>query len=139
MSSAFNRIDSKVDDISKLCIYAIPTRPVSVVTAARHDASGTVVLLDDKGKVYSSQVRRGTFWTNTNRMRGTIELLIRMGLLTAKAVKQHEDAEVMASILADRKDAADGLLQDARTLGLRLTNAQIKAIDKARKEYEVQS
>lgn len=128
-----SHILSPIEDINRINIEPFPTnRLVRVARVVRVD--GILVAVDEKGRIYSSQVDAHCAYSFGCDFESTLRGLLRLRMLSKAAVKQHHDLWVLRQIKRDRKQAANLLEQHVRTLGLKLTNAQRGAIDRARAE-----
>lgn len=128
-------IYSKVERLSYLRIHAIPAKPLRDVSLARAPNSDVVVAVDAKGKLYSTQSRAGTTTAITHldhgRIRSTIEGLMRLGVLSAKAVAEHKAIVAKEDAVSRRKTDAKCLLMEAKDFGIKLTKAQLRVVEKA--------
>lgn len=120
----YNRIHSKIEDISKLTIYPIPTKPLANATAVR--VNGTVVLVSHTGKIHSSAADGQMYWKSTARMENTVQALQKLGLVAPSAWKQHKDAEQAERDASSKRYAAKEALRIHKALGLKLTPSTIK-------------
>lgn len=127
-------IHSKVPSLSHLRIQPMPAKPLKGATVLRIPASGTCVAIGPNGTLYSTQVIGGSKNHRNldhGRIRCTIDGLIKLGALSTAAVEEHQEGIRLAEERGMRASAADGLLDDAKELGIKLTKTQIRAIDKA--------
>lgn len=128
-----SHILSPIEDINRINIEPFPTnQQVRGARVVRID--GAVVAVDDKGQIYSTQVASACAYEFGCNFESTLRGIQRLGLLSKAAVKQHQDMVALRQIKRDRKQAANLLEMHARTLGLKLTNAQRGAIERARVE-----
>ena len=122
----WNQIQSKVDAIDKLRIFALPPRPIDVAKAVR--TNRTIVVVDKAGRVYSSEANVTMFWSTTRRLENTIDCLIKMKLLSAAAVRQHKEAAAVEEAAKSRRWASDSILENAERAGIKLTAAQARQL-----------
>jgi hypothetical protein len=124
---------SKIDDINNLNVEPFPTnktlKGAKIVRIGR-----TICAVDEKGQFYSTQVDKNVAYSFGINLEDTLQGAKRLGLLSKTAVDQHINLARLRDIRRDRRNAADGMLRYARTLGLKLTNAQQGAIERAQKE-----
>lgn len=128
-SPAGNRIESQINDISKLFFYPLPTRPTKVVRAMR--VMTTHVVIGEKGKIHTSQVRAGCYWVKIARPDQTVQALIALGMLSNAAVEQHKAAAEDERDAQRRRYAADSVLENADLAGLILTKTQRTKLEKS--------
>lgn len=124
-----NRIVSKVASLRDLEFHAIPTKPFAVVRAVRSEKC--VVLMDESGRVYTSQVASSVYWRNDRQLRHTLDCLIKMGALSESAIVEHREAREADELANQRKWAARSVLEGAKTLGLSFNKTQQRALDAA--------
>lgn len=120
----YNRIHSKIEDITRLEVYPIPSKPLENARAVR--VNGTVVLVSSTGRIYSSAADGHIFWASTGRMENTVAALQKLGLVSPAAWKQHKDAEQAERDASRKRYAAKEVLHVHKTLGLKLTPGVIK-------------
>lgn len=123
-------IRSKIDDINKLRFEPIPGGgAMKAMQVARVD--NTIVVLGADGVVYTNHVSKGLSYSGEgHRLESVLMGCIKLKLLTASAVRQHQ------AIIQDRREkmeceyAANDILSGAEKLKLRLTNAQKGRLEK---------
>lgn len=124
-----SRFFTKVESLHGLSIEALPHGKTKG-TFLRNGT--TTVLVDEKGRFYSSAVRSKVFYAGYSPgVSSTLELLAKHGFLSKAAVKEHTDAAALQHARWERGSSAKFMLSNAKTLGLKLTKAQQAAIDKA--------
>jgi hypothetical protein len=124
-----NRLISKVDGLRNLEFHAIPTRPLAIARAVRSEKC--IVLMDEAGRVYTSQVTSSVYWRNDRQMRHTLDCLIKMGALSESAIVEHRAAREADELAQQRKWAARAVLDGAKTLGLSFNKTQERMLDAA--------
>lgn len=121
-----------IENLVDVRVLPIPTKPVVVVKAVREDK--LTVLLDAKGNIYASGIRFGFFY-GSKPPGISIERLIvalgKLGVLSPKATQQWADEQALRRAQEDRLFAAERLLDASKDLGLRLTAAQLRAVQAA--------
>lgn len=126
---------SPVPEIAALHIDPIPTRPIKVARAVR--VEGTVVLVDEKGRIYSDGVHaRAHFTLSRIDMGGTgrtFEACRRLGLVSKAMLAEHARVVKEREQHRDRKWAADSIEEKVKALGLVLTPKQKRVIAAAKK------
>lgn len=128
-----SHILSPIEDINRITIEPFPTnRQVRGARVVRIDR--VVVAVDEKGQIYSTQVLSCCAYVFGANMEATLKGVQRLGLLSAKAAKQHNDMVALMAAKDERRWAANTIANVAKTLGLKLTNAQLGAIERAREE-----
>lgn len=123
---------SPIASIDRIQIEPFPTnRLVRVARAVR--VGRTIVLVDEKGTIYSSQASASCAYAFGCNMEDTLRGVQRLGLLSKAAVDQHQ------GLIKERDDrrrrfyAAQAMASNAEALGLKLTNAQRGRIERALK------
>jgi hypothetical protein len=123
---------SAVDSIDNMSVHAIPAKPLKNVTAIRIDR--TVVLVDQKGRVYSTQPT-GNFAIrpddNHASIRQTIIGAARLGAISKKAMEQDLQIRQAAALEREKRHAASMIVAHANSLGIKFTEAQRRRIDSA--------
>lgn len=120
----YNRIHSKIEDITRLEVYPIPSKPLENARAAK--VNGTVVLVSSTGRIYSSAADGHIFWASTRRMENTVAALHKLGLVSPAAWKQHKDAEQAERDASSKRYAAKEALRVHKALGLKLSPSTVK-------------
>lgn len=120
----YNRIHSKIEDITRLEVYPIPSKPLANARAVK--ANGTVVLVSSTGRIYSSAAESTLYWASTRRMESTVAALQKLGLVSAAAWKQHKAAEQAEHDASSRRWVAKEALRVHKTLGLKLPPSTVK-------------
>lgn len=116
-------VGSKVDSVGALRFLPIGVKPFKVTRAVRVD--NVVVFLDDRGRIYSSEVSdRVSYSIGFKGLQKTFAACVKLGVLTAAAVREHKDHTTLEAARRDRSYAAQSLGNAARELGLKLTKAQ---------------
>lgn len=123
-----NRINSKIDQISKLLFNPLPVKPTTVTKAVR--TNDVIVLIDEKGRIYTSQASHRRYWVEIERFDSTVQGLIKMGLLTDNAVAEHKAAQKVEEEARTRHYAARELLEAAETLAITLPAALVTEMEK---------
>lgn len=117
-----NRIQSSVRAIAKLVIYPIPIKPVLVNACVRFD--DCIVLVDTAGKIYSTAMMVRQYWLKSMKNPKLFKGLVKLGIVSADDVAQHE-AEIDAQRIArDRKNASTWILESVTSAGLKLSPKQ---------------
>ncbi len=116
------RIKSNVKSLSRLLIHPIPVKPVLVNAAVRIE--DTVVLVDLSGKVFSNKMTSRNYFGRGSKAPNLFKALVRLGLVTAADIKQHE-TEVEADLAArNRRSSSQWILDEAGRAGLKLSPKQ---------------
>lgn len=124
--------ESAVDSIDRMTVHAIPSKPLKGVTAIRIDR--TVVLVDQSGRVYSTQpTGKFSFGAGDNRaaIRETITGAARLGAISEKAMEEDLQQRQAAALQRDKQFAARQIVEHANSLGIKFTEAQRRRIDGA--------
>lgn len=128
-------VQSPVKSLSLLRINPMPARPTADMRVVRVPSTGTIVAIDGKGRLYSTQissVRRRSFVNlDHGKIRPTIEGLVKLGALSTAAVKEHQTIVRREEELGARRSAASSLLEDVKLLGIKMTRAQLIKIELA--------
>lgn len=123
---------SPIKSINLLSVSQIPQRPFAVAKAVgigRRD----VVLISPKGIIYSTQVRSNNVaYSFGCNLESTVEGLKRLGVLSKEAADEHNRIHREREEKRDARYAAERFEEHAKTLGLRLTAAQLSAVEKAK-------
>lgn len=125
-------IESAVTSLDSLLVYPIPSKAIKNVTAIRIDR--TVVLIDGKGRLYSTQVQgRFSFGAGENResIRNTITGAARLGAISKAAMEEDLRFRQAADLEREMQYAAFQILAGAKQLGIEFTEAQRRRIDSA--------
>lgn len=122
----YNRINSKIEDITRLEVYPIPSKPLENARVAK--VGGTVVLVSSTGRIYSSAADGHIYWASTRRLENTVAALQKLGLVSAAAWKQHKDAEQAEHDASSKRYAAKEALRVHKELGLKLTPSTVKSL-----------
>jgi hypothetical protein len=124
-------IQSTVDDVEALRFHPMPSRKkVAMVAGVRVER--THVFVDAAGRVYSTQVRDACYYTLGCNLDNTLEGCRILGLLTKQAVAKHMAETAAIRTKRDRRYAAESIAEAAKTLGIKLTQAQSKAVEAAK-------
>lgn len=117
------RFNSIVPDVEKLVFEPLSARKPVAGKVCRIDR--VLVVVTDKGRIYSSQVAHRFFYTRgTGMFRETFEALHRLGRITKAQADAHL-ADVQAIRDAQNKDhMASTISRYAEELGMKPTNAQ---------------
>lgn len=122
---------SPIKEVGKLQIEPIPTNKVlRNIKMCRVD--GVIVIADDKGNVYSNQVRAGCAYTFNSGLEATLKGAARLGMLSKEALKEHQNMVITKRVKEEREYAAKAIEHQAKVLGIKLTNAQIGSIERAK-------
>jgi hypothetical protein len=122
---------SPITEISRLQIEPIPTN--KVLRGARVCKVDSITLIvDEQGTFYSSQVRAGCAYSFGSGLEATIKGAMRLGLLSKEAVKQHHAMASEHRNKEARQYAAKSFENQAKVLGIKLTNAQMGRIERAK-------
>lgn len=135
-----SRYTSIVEDVDRMRVSAIPSKPLKNVNAIRIDR--TVVLVDSSGRVYSTQVQGNFAHTasdNSTSLRNTITGASRLGVISKKAMEMDLKHRQAYAEKTRREWAADQIIEHANALGLRLTEAQRRRIEAAQKKPKDQT
>lgn len=128
-------VSSPIDTLRNLRIYPMPARAMADARILRVPDTSVIVAIDKKGRIYSSQVDGGPCRWCTNltagRLSDTISGLIRLGVVTQAAVKEHQEQLTKASNLERRQAAAEELCEAAGILGMKMTQAQLVTLELA--------
>jgi len=130
-----SRIQSPVEEVEKLLFYPLPSRKKIDVSAVVR-VNRTHVFLSTSGKLYSTQVRDKCYYTLTGGLEDTLDGCRILGLLSKEAVAKHNAEVSLMLSKRERKWSADSIVTNMKTLGLRMTKAQLRAIETARNEFK---
>lgn len=127
----------RIDDLNTIRVLPIPAKPLAVVKAVRVER--LTVLIDAKGVIYASGIKMGFAYGYSKSPVGLsvqhlVTALGKLGVLTPKAAKQWTDEQTLKRIREDRRWAASQFADGAKMLGLRLTDAQARAVQNAEAE-----
>lgn len=123
---------SHIDEISNLRFYPFRSHTVSLVKVRRF-GDRLIVGVTATGKIYTNGVSRaGYFMYTDNRMVELLEACITLGVIPKKLVDEHIAKQKADRLASDRHFSAARLLAEARTVGLKLTAPQLKAIEACR-------
>ena len=126
----------KINDLNTLFIYPIPVKAMKVSKAVRVER--LTVLLDDKGNIYASGIKAGFAYRHDADAGICIQHLVHalkaLKVLTPAAAKQWDDEQTLIRIRDERRWAASNFAESAKALGLRLTDAQQRAVKLAETE-----
>lgn len=124
---------SKIDSINKLVFEPITAKVIKSIKAVR--VEGTTVVLGANGVVYVSGIKgRLAYPFTTRSLESALTACIKMGVLTPAAVEQHRAHQKARSLAREQMWSADSIVSNAKTLGLKLTKAQQKLIEKAQEK-----
>ena len=122
---------SKFESIENLRFEPIPSRPIAVVKAVK--CGYATAMLGADGCIYTDRIDKSSYYSATG---GTHLDLFRcckkLGVLSPTVIQQHIDAEAKRSLRHLRRWRANQMEGAAKDLGLSLTKAQVKAINKAK-------
>lgn len=125
-------IISKVESIEALRFEPFPTKPVNLAKMVRI-GERVVVAVDERGRVFSTQVLKGVSYSlgSSSSLDSTLEGCIRLGVLSAAAVRAHRAHN--EKIGKERLDQsyAHQLGASLRALGLKPSKLQHAAAVKA--------
>lgn len=127
-------INSQVHELNGLRILPLPARPLRDARVIRIPNTDVVVAVDARGRVYSSQVSGPSrWWTDltAGRMAYTTQGLIKLAVLSPKALKQHQELIERHKRIEDRRVYAKRLCEAAGKLGLPLTKTQLVKLELA--------
>lgn len=95
----------------------------------------TYVAIGENGKIYTNGVQARVAYSchgNDGRIADVLEGCIKLGVLTASAVRQHKN-DVQARLdKRDKKWAADQIKTYAERLGIEFSASQVEIIEKAK-------
>jgi hypothetical protein len=131
VSRTINRIESKVEDIAKVFFYPLPTRPTNVARAMRSGRAHVVI--DADGRVYTSEISQGRYWTPLTRVADTVNAMMKMGMLSKAAVEQHIAAHEQEKQARERRYASTSVMENAERAGIKLTKAQTAKLEAAQR------
>lgn len=124
-------VQSKSPTIADLRVHPMPSSG-KVLKATRTVRVGTaVVVVDEKGTVYSSQVRQGMSFDSPmtcQRHRDTLSACVRLGLFTKEALAKHRTAVEEADRKYERRHAAELLTKSCKALGVPMSITQSRAV-----------
>jgi hypothetical protein len=120
-------INSKIDEIAQLRFHPLPVRPIAVERAVR--SGETYVVIGKDGKIYTSEVARHVYWTTVDRKAETIACLIKLNMLSPRALAQHRAADQVEAKARAKKYAASVILDNADGAGIKLTATQIRKLE----------
>lgn len=109
------------DGDENLWIEPFPTKPIDgkIVRVDR-----TMVGVDKKGKLYSTQVDRGVSYSIRSNMESTFKGLVKLKVLKAADVRAHEAYRKEINDRRDREYASEYILKNAKEAGIKLTPVQ---------------
>lgn len=118
---------SKIKAVRELRFEPIPTRPIAVVRAVSHE--GVTAMLGKDNRIYTNAVEKNTCYGNTTEFRSNLfHCCLKLGVLSARAVKEHNEYEAKLAKQRDDRWAAERLFTASNELGLMLTVSQLLAI-----------
>lgn len=124
-------VRSKSPAIADLRVHPMPASG-RVVKATRTVRVGkAVVMVDDKGTVYSSQVLQGMSFESSmtcQRHRDTLAACVRLGLFTKGALEKLRKDEEEAKRAHARRYAAELLAKSCKDLGVPMSVTQSRAV-----------
>lgn len=123
---------SPIESIDNMKVSAIPSKPLKNVTAIRIDR--TVVLIDEQGRLYSTQVQGSYSYTpsdNSESLRATITGAAKLGAISEKAMTEDLERRQAAARERSKAWAAQSIVDHANALGIKFTEAQRRRIDAA--------
>lgn len=121
---------SNVPKIRDLRFYPIPNRPLKVQKAIRID-NVTIILGQDDRLYVEGQLAGRYCFTHGNWpwLDGTMRALLKLGVLIQEEVDEHLEWNRLYSEFRDRRNAAERLLDNAETAGIKLTAYQRRKIE----------
>lgn len=132
-----SRLNSKLDSINELRLEPLPGgKALKAVKVARIDT--TIVALGEDGTIYSNSVQSHFSYPATHAREGmrlgrVLDACIKLGVLSAKAVKEHKADAKARQDREERKYAASDVLSSAAKAGLKLTEKQLATLEQAAK------
>ena len=123
-----NRIPSRIADLKDLLFYPIPVRPIRKVAALVRTDSAVVIVGAD-GRIYTSEAHAMFYWRTERQLRKTIACLIKIGMLTEQAIRQHREQEAADKLIQDQRWAARAVLDNIEPLGIKLNKTQRDALE----------
>ncbi len=123
-------IHSPVESIQSLWFDTLPAgKKVAIVAAVR--CGRATVFLGAGGKVYSTQVKAKCAYSQSAGLEDTLNGCKKLGLLTKDAIAKHLAAEKARADKREKRYAAKYLVENAKALGVKLTAAQLAAVNAA--------
>lgn len=122
-------INSKVPSIQNLWIEPFPTKTIFNGRVVRVDRIHVGV--DDKGRVFSSQVDKAFSYGLLSNFESTFKGLVKLGVISKADIKLHEDHRKKVDKERREQWAAESIEEQVKELGLFLTpkqKARIEAI-----------
>jgi len=122
--------ESKIDALKKLRFEPFSAKVVDVVKMIQVES--TIVALGANGTIYSTAVKeRLWYWCHgdTGALSHTLDGCIKLGVLTALAVKEHKDSVTAWNKKRTEKYQAEYVLENAEKLKIKLTAAQLKKLN----------
>lgn len=126
-------ICSKIDSIDRLWFEPIPAKAVAVKKIVRV-GDRTTVAVGENGKIYTNGVQSRVAYSchgNDGRIADVLDGCIKLGVLTANAVRQHKSDVQSRLDKREKKWAAEHITSYAEKLGIEFSAEQIKVIEKA--------
>lgn len=121
---------SKIESIRNLWFEPMPATPINVVKAVRTYETSAVLGAD--GKIYSNCIVKRVCYGNTaGRHIDLFHCCRKLGVLSAKVIKEHLDQQATAAKRRERSWAAAQLRDTAKTLGVALSPQQKRVIKAA--------
>lgn len=120
---------SPVQSILRLNIDPIPSSKLLKGCRVYHRGH-TTVIVDDKGRIYSSAVEGRYFYAGYNtRLNMTLEILAKLKVISAEDWKTHRAAAEHYRRTQDLKHNAKHLVGVAKRLGIKLTKGQLVLVE----------
>jgi hypothetical protein len=124
---------SHVQSINSLQFHPIPCRPINVAKVVRTD--NVTVFVDVRGNIYSTGVMSRVHYvigsSLSQKHEDTFKCCVKLGLISKDDLKTHKEHAERESEIRQRKYAANAIVREAKTLGLKLTSAQKRLIKAA--------
>lgn len=130
-------LNSKLDSIKQLSLEPIPgDKALKAVKVARIDS--IIVALGEDGTIYSNSVQSHLSYAVPHGCEGmrlgrVLDACIKLGVLSAKAVKEHKADAKARRDREERRYAASTVLSSVAKAGVKLTAKQIATLEQAAK------
>lgn len=127
-------ITSPILEISRLKLEPIPTNKI-LRDAKVCRVEGVTVIVDKYGTIYSPQVTASRAYPYKCGLEATLKGAARLGILSKSALKQHTDMVAKERARDAEYHAARSIADQAKVLGLKLTNAQMGRLQRALNQF----
>jgi hypothetical protein len=126
-------ICSKIESIDRLWFEPFSAKAVKVVKACAVDT--TIVAIGEDGKIYTNGVIKRIAYSchgDEGKISRVLDGCIKLGVLSASAVRQHKSDVAARAKKREMRWAADQIEDYANRLGISFTDEQLDEIAKAK-------